>query len=394
MSNRVTFNVANVKPSSDRLPTFTAKKAMEKLVETPVEAICRPNDLVVQGQGFHPFFEAVHLAFANHYPLVLKPDYFHILMNQGFATAVNQNPERYRGSFVKFEGKQTISIYRPDFTAGSPNNDWPSCFQQFADAIKGYIGEENHDRFVVGYSTTGPVSKVVSQITLMDVVQSFFTYVVWTECGIPSITLEGTVEDWKKLRAHADGLRTYGNELDFWLDALVPILDKLVEAASGKADVAFFNDIYKTGGGSGSQTISGWIAKFLPYTKARYGDEKVQNPILTGEAQAIDTSELPAGVSTVPFLFDSAPYQFIAGHFAVVQEKDGSVRPALGWAVRPNPNPPADNTPAPVSQPEPTTSDDTDGGYEPVGGPEPVGGRGGFEPITRDDGGCLERMGG
>ena len=111
---------------------------------------------------------------------------------------------------------------------------------------------------------------------------------------------------------------------------------RVKKRSEGNADRSFFQDIYKTGGGSGSCLVNGWIVKFLPYTKDRKG-AAVRNRVLSGDTRGVETSELPSGISNVPFLFDLAPYQFIGGHTAVCQEADGTVRPALGWAVRPDP---------------------------------------------------------
>ena len=63
-----------------------------------------------------------------------------------------------------------------------------------------------------------------SRIVLLDAMQSYFEYVVHTLCGIPTITLEGTQEDWKDLAARVQGFREFGLEL--WLDVLSPILDQ------------------------------------------------------------------------------------------------------------------------------------------------------------------------
>ncbi len=333
----VRFNVADVQPCTERLPTITHRAALEKLVNGKVEALCRPGDQVVEGYGFNPFFDAVHRAFDKHYPLKFKPDSIFVMINQGFAAAVNASPEAYRQHFVQHEGKKTISIYRPDFKVGDPQNNWPSCFADFSREIKGHIGDKNHGRFTAEFSTTGEVSRVVSQIVLMDVVQSFFKFMVETDCGIPTIELEGTTADWKKLRDHVKGLKDYGPDLNWWLDAILPIMDQFVAATQGNVDQAHWESMYKYQGMSGSHSIDGWLAKLLPFINVWGKQEK--NPLLVGggERSGIDASQLPSGLSTVPFEFDGAPYQFIGGHTAIIQEKDGTVRPGFGWAVRPAP---------------------------------------------------------
>lgn len=331
-----TFRIADVKPNAERLSTQTHREAFETLVDSPVEAVANPNTKVVSGLNFHAFFAAVHRSFAEHYALKLKPDNLFITINQGVATIINREPETYRSKFVQHDGKQTISIYRPDFMVGSPDNDWPSCFGDFSREIKTRIGETNHSRFVANFSTTGPVARTVSEIVLMDVVQSFFEFSVWTDCGMPSITLEGTVEDWQKLRDHVVALKEYGG-MDWWLDQIIPIMDQFLAARKGTVDLKFWESMYHYLGGSGRHQIDGWVAKLVPYTKVPYSKNMRKNPVLVGGESGIDASELPTAISTVPFKFDGAPYQFIAGHSCVVQDADGAVRPALGWAVRPAP---------------------------------------------------------
>lgn len=331
----------SVKTNTARLATISHRAAVEKLLDTPVEALCRPDDLLVKGNGFHAFFEAVHHAFANHYGLRLKPDNFFVVVNQGFAQHINANAEKYRDKFVQHEGKETIAIYRPDFVVGNPDNDWPAAFGDFSDALRKALGDKNHGRFTAEFSTSGPVSKVVSQIVLMDIVQSYFSYEVFTDCGIPFIDLQGTTADWKKLRDHVASLKEFG-DLEWWIDSILPIFDELVNASEGNVNKAFWMDIYKHFSMSGTSAISGWVAKLLPYTKERWSGKFVKNGMLAGgDRKNIDTSELPSGVSNVPFTFDGADYQFIGGHTGVLQDPDGAVRPAFGWAVRPTPEKPA-----------------------------------------------------
>jgi hypothetical protein len=40
----------------------------------------------------------------------------------------------------------------------------------------------------------------------MDMLQHFFEYKMMSRCGFPSITLEGTSQDWHALRAKSEAL--------------------------------------------------------------------------------------------------------------------------------------------------------------------------------------------
>jgi hypothetical protein len=43
----------------------------------------------------------------------------------------------------------------------------------------------------------------------------YFTYAINCVCGIPKITIEGTPEDWRRIRSRVEVIETYG--LEWWL---------------------------------------------------------------------------------------------------------------------------------------------------------------------------------
>ena len=52
---------------------------------------------------------------------------------------------------------------------------------------------------VASFSTTGAVEQVANGIVLMSAMKSYFAYRGRTLCGIPEVTLEGTVDDWTNI---------------------------------------------------------------------------------------------------------------------------------------------------------------------------------------------------
>ena len=74
---------------------------------------------------------------------------------------------------------------------------------------------------IADFSTTGPIEKTASEIALMHSVDKFFLYRVHSLCGIPSFTLEGSPEDWKKLRAKVEKMKDF--ELEWWTAKLLPV---------------------------------------------------------------------------------------------------------------------------------------------------------------------------
>src|SRR5207249_12123381 len=117
------------------------------------------------------------------------------------------------------------------------------------------------------FSTTTKNSLTASRIVLLDMVKAYYTYKVRTMCGIPKVTLEGTLEDWTKLQEKVIQLRQLNLGMDFWLDRLDPVVWKLIETYKGEVDEEFWAKIVseRLSFGSGSRLyIDGWIMAFYP----------------------------------------------------------------------------------------------------------------------------------
>lgn len=308
------------------------------------EAFSKGDKPLVATNSLHPFLAAVHIAFDKHYPLILSPDFVWLCLIQGLALHVNANAEKLRHHFVGHEGKEKIIVERHDFIKGSADNPWPEVFGEFSTQIKEYIGNK-HELIVADFSTTGAVERAVSEIVLMDVLQQYFDFEFRSMCGIPEITLEGTVDDWKSIRKRAEKFAEF--DLEWWIKPLIPILDQFVKAASGDVDRKFWKSFYKFNDSSGGPSVTGWINVLFPYiqdweTKAY----TLQNPFVSWGSKAKNkefgggakTSYFPLGLSKVPFkwkyydlMFDM---EFMGGFVGVTQDQQTlALRPEIGWAV-------------------------------------------------------------
>src|SRR5262249_23207525 len=158
---------------------------------------------------------------------------------------------------VAHRGRARICVRRDGFIKGSPTNDWQGVFDEFSDQLGRQIGK-TRDLVLADFSTTGAVERAVFEIVLMDAMHKYFDYAMQTLCGIPRITLLGTVEDWKSVGHRAEHLAEFG--LERWISALTPILDQFAAAAAGYVDPVFWRSFYKRGDpGSGGPFVSGWI---------------------------------------------------------------------------------------------------------------------------------------
>lgn len=338
----VTFQVSRVERATVPLPAWSNGGALT-LHDQSVEAM-GASAVAFRPAEQHALLEAAYWAYSRHYPFVLSPDAVWLAVAQGFATHVNANAEGLRGRFVRHAEQPTITIIRDDFVKGSPVNQWPEVFSAFSEAIASHVGRQR-DLVVCDFSTTGPCERAASELVLMQAMQRYFRYEVHTRCGIPEISLEGTPEDWRGIRRRAHALREY--ELDWWVDALSPVLDQLVAASEGHVDVPFWETFFKHADGSGGPWVRGWINTLFPYLRKETSG-LVRNEYLTAWTKPLKNprdavgprpSEISSGLSQVPFIWKylglNLPMQFVGGFVGVAQDDvTFAVRPAIGWAVR------------------------------------------------------------
>ena len=103
-------------------------------------------------------------------------------------------------------------------------------------------------------------------MSLMNATQSFFSYKCRTDCGISKVKLEGSLQDWKNLKAMTEKLNNY--ELEWWTKSILEVIDKIIDSYEGRVDKKFWKYIFKYyyGGGSGvNPSVDGWIINFIPY---------------------------------------------------------------------------------------------------------------------------------
>jgi hypothetical protein len=218
--------------------------------------------------GYNSFFYGMYGAYAEHRPFVLSPDMIWLLISQGFARHVNANPEKLRKYFVDFNGKLSLTVNSKNDLLKDPTN-WQNIFPQFTSQIANHTGGELINILTSDFSTSTPVEKIASEITLMQAMKPYFEFVViYTSCGIPEITLTGTTEDWQKLLDKTQKLGKY--DLKWWTNELEPILEQFIDASKGDVDKDFWINMFKYHSQKkygAPKIIDGWIVKFFPYDK-------------------------------------------------------------------------------------------------------------------------------
>jgi hypothetical protein len=293
--------------------------------------------------GEDVIFEMLLKAWCQHRPVVLTPDAIWLIICQQFSHIVNQDPDRYRGVLVSHQGKKELQVRSNDLF--SDQADWEGLISGFTAEIDKYTNNGLATTLVADFSTTGTDERIASEVTLMDVVKPYFEYTaIYAVCGIPSITLTGTPDDWRKVLEKTRALEAFG--MGWWTSDLVPILEEFVKAAEGRPDYWFWKDIVNK---TRPQTIQGpvcakrqprltkfdgWFLKFFPY------DNKGKTPKKVDITQTM----LPETV-VVPFKYQvvtmdgtvlkETPLELVAGIVGVLEDPDDhTMTPKIGWFVR------------------------------------------------------------
>jgi hypothetical protein len=287
--------------------------------------------------GFHSFFDGMLSAYAEHRPFVISPDMIWLLISQGFAQHVNANPEKLRHYFVDFSGKTQLIVETTKELNQISESEWEDIFPKFTDQIAKSTGDELINTLTADFSTTTPVEKIASEITIMYTMKSYFEYIlVYAVCGIPEITLQGTTEDWEKVLAKTKELEKY--DLDWWTSELEPVLQKIVATSKGKIDKHFWRNMFKYHSKKkygAPKIIDGWIVKFFPYNK---DGERNNLQTLKGNAEQ---AKLPEEIVKVDMQYvdmltnEQLPLELWAGFVGLEQNKTNfTLTPRIGWLIR------------------------------------------------------------
>ncbi len=283
----------------------------------------------------HPLVSAVYLAYSRHYPLVLSPDTIWITLAQGLAQHIKLNADSLRRDLVRHRGKMKLTATMVSAETRDAEF-WRDVVDRLTTKIREHADAELVDLVCCTFSTTGPVERTASQVVLMDAVSPFFKYAIYLICGIPSITLTGTPEDWSRLYRKAEQLRHYG--LDTWAQRILPICQQFVLAAQGEIHRSFWKRILRAHEGCGGAmdiNIDGWICAFFPYL-LDHATGDFSSPNL---GTAVHLADFPPGSSTVSIALEAmgspvGHVEIVAGLHGVTQDAaTGAVSPKIEWSV-------------------------------------------------------------
>jgi hypothetical protein len=192
----------------------------------------------------HPLVSAVHEAYCQHLPLVLTPDCIWYCIASAVAIYINKNSEEVRNNFFNHADNEKIEMRRDSFVLSS-TNPWNEMVDEFTEKIKEKTQNNIVDVLQPDFTTTNEVTRVVSQIVIMDSMEMSFEFYSKSMCGIPEIRLSGEKNDWECIKKRANELVKILPEFQEWIVGLNEILDHFINAFDDKIDKDFWDSIYK-----------------------------------------------------------------------------------------------------------------------------------------------------
>ena len=267
-----TFKVDSVKVASKPLKVFNVDTLLK--LKTQHQIVYMPESL--KGIKLHPSYnnglvDAVYEAYSSHRPLILSPDIVWLTISQGVSIHINQNFDKLKTKLFKSPEPVQLLV-RNDSIEIKPQY-WTSVINEFAGQTKANTKGDFYNILVPQFSTTTKDITTAYQINLMETYRQAFEYLGESGCGIPTITLEGTKEDWQLIYNQLDNLNQFG--LQEWVKELKPVIQEFINTYDQKTNQKFWSSIYKDASEYGAFYVSGWIIKFFPYLTGLDFDSKV-----------------------------------------------------------------------------------------------------------------------
>lgn len=298
-----------------------------------------PQDIHVAASN--GFIIGVVDAYNGHHNLEIRPDDVWIAIMTQFGHYVNGNADEMRRKLVNHEGKVTLSV---DAIGMLRAVDYGKLSERMIQAMKEYLFDSSLIEWVIPeFSTTTAHDLIVGSVVLMASMKQCFSYKINLMCGIPSITLHGTVQDWENIRNRLNKLAGLGKDLDTWATMLGPILDQFVQAAKGNVDSLFWQRIcHFTPGGSGPSFLSGWISTFCVVSEQGKWQGstfavRTWNTEIESEFPIIDMNDIPSGYQAVDVIVDDNGTVYntllFAGHTSYAIVHGDTIAPKLNWAI-------------------------------------------------------------
>lgn len=201
------------------------------------------------GELYHKnYLEYLKKAWSCHYGIVISPDIVWYTLLCEVAEIVKATPDNYGSLFTTMPGNKQTILVKSEGTEVLPLKP---IFEELKVRCPTDI-----NLFCPEFSTSNERSRLATIAAFADVVSPYYNYFMYS-CGISSVTVLGTEEDWQKVVDNWIKLKDLFTQEPKYFNTVGVIVDSI------KRNLINWNNIF-TGNpcGSGSQIeITGWWSK-------------------------------------------------------------------------------------------------------------------------------------
>jgi len=153
------------------------------------------------------FVRTVVEAYRRHNNLIIRPDDVWAAIMTQFSFYLNKHAETFREKFVNFKGQKELTVTVSGTLKTAPYDLVVKLLTNQID--KNLVDPEVKKWILPNFSTTTENDVVAIGVFFMATMKKYFTYRTRILCGIPEITLEGTLQDWKNILGRLEKLKEY-----------------------------------------------------------------------------------------------------------------------------------------------------------------------------------------
>ena len=215
----------------------------------------------------------LYYAYANHLAIKLRPDDFWIIILTQFGLHVNKNSEIYKKTFANKDdpnSKTTITVKLQGILGNISQSNIKDFTNEIMKSLERLVPDNGVIKnFQCNFSTSTIDTILTSRIALMYMVEKYYEFKMILSCGIPSVELAGTEDDWKNLIRKIEVLATIADKsIQEWVKNLIKLSTTITNSYKNPTQyVDFWKDFFfNSTCGSGSQTCAaGWVLQLFLY---------------------------------------------------------------------------------------------------------------------------------
>ena len=187
-----------------------------------------PSNDVVYHEGYLNYLSK---AWSNHYSVVMRPDdIWYIILNE-LTLIIGKDPKTFENLFTTTPGeKQWVIVL-----TGDPETINP---QLVINELKNRVPSEV-DKFIPVFTTSTEMSTLAMNVSFCDMVSPYYSYGTLL-CGIPSIRIEGTKDDWELIINNLTYLSNlFRGKISDYIKRCKDVVSNIIKA-SNKNESSFF----------------------------------------------------------------------------------------------------------------------------------------------------------